>query len=367
MRFIFNLWSYKTNIIMKKLIVILSLICCCNFLGAQVRLETCSFKELLEKAKKENKLALVVGSTTWCGPCRHLYNKLFPLKDIGEFMNSKFVVRKYELDKECPPEIKSLNITGYPTFVFLDASGNEISRFCGIEFEPEKFKLQIEEALKKENTWNARLLRFQQDPSYAKEHIIYLMRLRRMNEADLAVFDSFSKRTSEEKFSDDYLAIYKRLVLSNGKRTLQLLLDNQVEAEKIMSHEKYVLYMNDLGRDLIFNNGNFLSKEKLDSVLTLVENNPVLKTQMFIFAKQAKNAITDNKIEDIVRIALEMIDQFTPHERYCIACYVGDHAKSNQEKEKYVDYLKRAIEVETDERMLTSLKSRLTMIGEERK
>lgn len=350
------------RIIMKKLIGILSLICYCSFLDAQVKLEICSYQELLEKAKQENKLALVVGSTTWCGPCKILYDKIFPLKDVGEFMNSKFVIRRYELDKECPPEIKSLNITGYPTFVILDTAGNEISRFCGIEFEPEKFKLQIEDALKKENAWNVRLLRFRQDPSYAKEHILYLMSLKRFADADTAVCSTFSKRSPNENFSEEFLGIYRRLINEYCMLTLHMLIDNKDMAIKVMGNDNYMNYMSAIGRDLIFNNGKFAD---LKEILPIIKKYPILKTSIANFAERAQKAIALNRISDMLRIASDMIVQLTSNERYCIVCYISDHMSTLQEKKEYADFLERILAIETDENLIASLKGRLTMINKE--
>ena len=43
-----------------------------------------TFDEALAKAKAEKKLVFVDCYTTWCGPCKMMTTKIFPMKEAGE-------------------------------------------------------------------------------------------------------------------------------------------------------------------------------------------------------------------------------------------------------------------------------------------
>lgn len=351
---------------MRRVFILICFLVLSGYLGAQVKLETCSLKEALGKAKVENKKMMVIASTTWCGPCKRLYQTLFPLKEVGDFMNSKFVIKKYDIDKEDPDNIKSMNITGYPTFIILDTNGRELSRFCGVSMDAKSFMQQIEEALKEENYWDVRLLRFKNDSSYAKEHIIYLMQLKRFEDADDAINQIFEKRCAEDNFSDEFLSIYQRLISGGGgEKTLKLLAEHRQDGEMIMGKEAFSSYMQEIGTDLVFHNGDFPSQELLDKRLGFIERYPVMKSVLVEFVVRVRKDIVANRIVRFVNVAQEMMNRFSSQERYAIACYIADHVNLQCEEEKscYVDYLEKALSIETDENFKACLNSRLKNIN----
>ena len=59
-----------------------------------------SWKEMLALAKKENKLVFVDNYTSWCGPCKKMLKEVFSRKDIGEYMNTRFVNYKQDMEQE---------------------------------------------------------------------------------------------------------------------------------------------------------------------------------------------------------------------------------------------------------------------------
>ena len=63
-------------------------------------LENTPWVNVLQQAKQENKLIFVDCYTSWCGPCKQLATEIFPQKIVGDFMNSKFVNVKYDMEKE---------------------------------------------------------------------------------------------------------------------------------------------------------------------------------------------------------------------------------------------------------------------------
>lgn len=88
-----------------------------------------SWKELLNEAKKQQKLVFVDVYTDWCGPCKQMDSDIFPLPQVGEVYNKLFI--NYRLNAEKGEGIqlaKQYSIKFYPTYLFLDDAGNVLDR-----------------------------------------------------------------------------------------------------------------------------------------------------------------------------------------------------------------------------------------------
>ena len=119
---------------MKK--IVLSFVCvlvACVASNAQgVKFESGTWKEILTKAKTENKTIFVDVYTKWCGPCKHVSETVFPQEKLGEYYNSRFI--NFKIDAESPAGkefVKTYPVTGYPTFFFIDGNGKVIHKIVG--------------------------------------------------------------------------------------------------------------------------------------------------------------------------------------------------------------------------------------------
>ncbi|MDE7073906.1 MAG: thioredoxin family protein [Odoribacter sp.] len=106
--------------------------------------------KVVKQAKKEKKLIFVDCYTSWCGPCKQLATQIFPQKQVGDFINARFVSVKYDMEKEAglafgqkyPGEVKA-----YPTMLIIDTEGKLIHKFVGSQ-PAEELLNNIEEGLK---------------------------------------------------------------------------------------------------------------------------------------------------------------------------------------------------------------------------
>jgi len=100
--------------------------------GQGIIFDKSSFKDLLEKAKKEDKILFLDCFTVWCGPCRMMANTVFTDTRVGEIFNSHFINAKIDMEKGEGIELaKDYNVTAYPTMLFIDGDGKVISRITG--------------------------------------------------------------------------------------------------------------------------------------------------------------------------------------------------------------------------------------------
>ena len=99
-----------------------------------------SWKEILAKAQKDNKMIFVDLYTSWCSPCRIMEQYVFPLENVGDFMNSHFISYKLQMDSAYNPHYKedevinfgkNYNIKSFPTYLYFSPQGEVVHKFIG--------------------------------------------------------------------------------------------------------------------------------------------------------------------------------------------------------------------------------------------
>ena len=83
----------------------------------------------VHQAQQEHKPVMVTVTAAWCTGCTQLKEQALSLPEVVTSAK-RFVVLDVDGDKQ--PSLKGrLRVTGYPTIVFFDARGKEISRVRG--------------------------------------------------------------------------------------------------------------------------------------------------------------------------------------------------------------------------------------------
>ena len=121
---------------------------------------TLSWKEVLAKAKSQNKYIFIDCYTTWCGPCKWMEKNIYPQKEVGDFINSHFISVAVQMDKtpkdsetarnwysEAEKIAKEYKVNAYPTYLFFSADGHILHRFIGVTKEVKDFIAKTSEAL----------------------------------------------------------------------------------------------------------------------------------------------------------------------------------------------------------------------------
>ena len=109
-----------------------------------------TFRQAKDKAKKENKLIMLDAYTSWCGPCKVLKNKVFPNKELGDYINAHFVSIGVDMEAGEGPALANMYpIEGYPTILFLDASGKVKKKVLGLPQGGAKELMTIAKGIKK--------------------------------------------------------------------------------------------------------------------------------------------------------------------------------------------------------------------------
>jgi thiol:disulfide interchange protein DsbD len=91
--------------------------------------------EVLAKALREDKSILIDVYADWCVACKELDEKTYIVPEVAERLKN-FALLKLDFTRSSPwaEEMKrKYEITGMPTVIFLDPSGEEITRFTGFK------------------------------------------------------------------------------------------------------------------------------------------------------------------------------------------------------------------------------------------
>lgn len=119
---------------MKKIVLlIVNVWAACSMVFAQgVKFEEGTWEEILSKAQAQNKEIFVDVYTTWCGPCKHVATKVFPLEKMGEVYNERFI--NFQVDAESPAGkklAKKWGVKAFPTFLYMTPEGELIHYLVG--------------------------------------------------------------------------------------------------------------------------------------------------------------------------------------------------------------------------------------------
>ncbi|MEO8568681.1 MAG: thioredoxin fold domain-containing protein [Ginsengibacter sp.] len=228
------------------LLVITPLLTLAQGAGIHFQHET-TWKEIQAKAKTENKYIFMDCFTTWCGPCKYMSASIFPLQEVGAFMNDKFVSVKVQLDttkndnefvkswyQDSHDLAKKYNVTVYPTYLVFDANGNIIHRFVGSS-PADEFLSGVKKSINPETQYYPLLAKYKN----GKKDQEFLRNLA------LSSFDAYDRESARE-ISNEYLAtqtdlytkdnleFIKKFTKSSGDNGFDILIQNPDKVDAVL-------------------------------------------------------------------------------------------------------------------------------------
>jgi len=99
---------------------------------SNIQFEHGTWDEIVAKAKREKKVIFLDCYTTWCGPCKQMANTVFTKPEVAEYFNSTFINAKFDMEKGEGIELKQkFGVNAYPTYVYIDVTGEVINTIVG--------------------------------------------------------------------------------------------------------------------------------------------------------------------------------------------------------------------------------------------
>jgi thioredoxin 1 len=97
-----------------------------------IQFTSARWKDILKKAKVENKIIFLDAYASWCGPCKKLQREVFTRKDVGDYFNARFINVKMDMEVgEGPALAEVYPLEGYPTLLFIDGNGKIVRNVLG--------------------------------------------------------------------------------------------------------------------------------------------------------------------------------------------------------------------------------------------
>jgi thioredoxin-related protein len=103
-----------------------------------------TWQQILEEAESENKYIFVDYYATWCVPCKQMDKNVYTKRDVGDFINYKFIAVKVQEDTSSQDNdgvrkwyetahdmFKSYNVTALPAYLFFSPDGKIVHRDFG--------------------------------------------------------------------------------------------------------------------------------------------------------------------------------------------------------------------------------------------
>ncbi len=265
---------------MKKILLLVAavFIAVSSFAQEGVKWETGTFQDALNKAKNNKKgpnLVFMDCYTTWCGPCKHMANVVFPTKEAGDYFNKKFVNFKTDMEKGEGIELaKKYNVRAYPTFLILDGDGNEVGRVVG-SAELGKFIENVEAACDPAKSPKALLEKYNASKD-GKDLMAYLDALNAAYKKDeIAKFisDNFNDIPTRTKYSRDFWKHCKGAISVKDSRVLDAILASKTSFDSIYGKDELdkVIYGNLFSNLTSFLQGRTeLTPEQVDKACLLI-------------------------------------------------------------------------------------------------
>lgn len=133
-----------------------------------------SWSQVQAKAKAENKYIFMDCFTTWCGPCKHMRNVIFPQAEMGDFFNDKFVNIEVQLDTTSKDDghVKSwyadahaimtrYSIKAFPTYLVFTPDGRVLHRIVGGSNNAKSFIQKVRESFDTTKQYYTKLTQFE--------------------------------------------------------------------------------------------------------------------------------------------------------------------------------------------------------------
>ena len=322
-----------------------------SFAQDEIQFQDLPFKDLVAKAKKENKLVFIDAYAAWCGPCKMMEKNVFNKKSVGDFYNKNFVNARIDMEKGEGREVaQKFGVRSYPTYLFLNGDGELVSQNYGYMEEGIFLAMaqEINSPNNKKGSLKERFAKGEKD----KDFLINIMKLNSSADYEFAKQASeryFSNRKKTDEFTKDDVGLLLYFLKSTEDLNYKTFVSQKADIIKFLPEENY----NE------FNNQLVLAKvvqESIDEKAKKINDDYFLKTAEPLVGKEAailklnqtKLAYYEQNANflEYEKAALEYYknaDSFEPNELLKAAWIFSDNIKTQSSLKKAAEWAEKSV------------------------
>lgn len=212
-----------------------------------IRFENTSFKDILAKAKKENKIVFMDAFASWCGPCKLMEKNVFTEAGVRDYYNANFINARFDMEKGEGFKIaQQYGVRSYPTFLYLNGDGEVVYKGMGYVAAADFINMgkEANNPFNKKGSIKAQFEKGEKDPEFLKNALkVYA-------NTDM----DFAKRVSEryfqvkkyKAFSQEEISMLLYFLKSTDDANYQVFKNSKAEIVKILPENIYNQFDNQL-------------------------------------------------------------------------------------------------------------------------
>lgn len=191
-----------------------------------------SWREILAKAKAQNKPIFVDFYAEWCGPCKMMAKNVFTDAEVGKYYNQHFISVQIDAEKQEPELVRLAQIEAYPSLYYFSPEGKVIDRNVGALDKKAFIALGKRVINKRALAKNLPAIkaRYQANPNDSVEMRRYLLALAQAGVRDTSAIPVaqryFSLLSEEELLEEENWHIVETFVASTSSPQFQYVLRN---------------------------------------------------------------------------------------------------------------------------------------------
>ncbi|MEZ4909475.1 MAG: thioredoxin domain-containing protein [Saprospiraceae bacterium] len=246
-----------------------------------------TWKEAMEKAKKEEKLMFIDCYAKWCGPCKAMAKNTFTVKEVGDFYNENFINLKLDME-----EVDGVSfghkyaVSAYPTLYFLDGEGKVVKKMMGGQ-RPDGLIQLGKEAIKSNDQSSKYEEKYHSGDRSYDLILGYVKALNSAGKPSAKIANDYI-RSKPDITEDQLLVFYYEALVEADSRIFQLVVDHRTKLDKLvgyqMLHQKLTNSLKNSAQKAI----NFESEALLNE--TVASARIAIPTQYESFSHESKMA-----------------------------------------------------------------------------
>lgn len=322
-----------------------------TFAQEAIQFQDIPFKDLIAKAKKENKIVFIDAYASWCGPCKMMEKNIFTQKAVGDYYNANFVNARIDMEKGEGREVAAkYGVRSYPTYLFLNGDGELVSQNFGYMEEAPFITMakEINSPNNKKGSLKERFAKGEKD----SEFLINIMKLNSASDFDFAKKASeryFQNKKATEELSKEDIGFLLFFLKSADDPNYKVFTAKKADIIKYLPEETYKEFDNQIKLSKVV-------EQSIDDKNKRINEEYFMKTAAPLVGKyNAELKLNQTKLSyyeqnanfaEYEKAALEYYknsDSFEPNELLKAAWIFSEHVKTPASLKKAAEWAEKSV------------------------